>query len=732
MPTQEELRALWESATPAAVPVQPQPALGQEELRALWESAEQPVTAPTPSPMQESVDGLQQFQEAYQPQVQPLPMIQEDVPTDVMLQQQAPPPAEPERGWGERLLGVFETGASAVTGATGGALGMIGGALEGAYEAAKQGLFGTPEGADIVERRSVERGEQLTYEPRTEAGREYLKEVGDFLAPMEAMGPVSPVSRMRYVARGVQRKAAAPVDKGTETFDVDAPDESIVPNPQPAPLSQKELASKSRKVAEGGIGSKRAERILKEQATIDPEVSAAAERLKIKDYLQDDHLTSNQQFRELSQAIKSVPTSELRQMEIDGLVNAAKRVDNILLEMGAKDDWSALSSDVKRALDKEQSMLLKQADDLYQQLEDAIDPRSRVATDNINSYLADKISKVGLENLTPEEKKIYNRMTPKDGQLPSYALLDQTRKELTAARVKKEGVFKDADSGLLKNLENELLKDQKIAADNAGQLDIFNNARRAVATRKEIENDLKSLFGKKLDENFLSKLQTGFTGLTKGDASKLNKILDAVPEEMRQDVVASGLKTAFGKNMRSGELSWTSFADWYRKASRNKEAFSTIIDNLPPESRRQLQDMYKVSDGISKASKERIATGRIMAVKEDLQAMDGLIANMYLLAKRAAPGVAIEAFGSLVGVPPGYGITAGITSALTKSKPDTIKSVDKLLSSPQFRDFVRNRDAKRLSRSAPFKNFVKSTGVAMADPELWLLEAMRQQEEQED
>ena len=736
MPTQDELRALWESATPAQAVA---PTISQDELRSLWESAaptaQMPTSVPTqaptpePSPLAAGMDGLGQFQEAYQPLAQPPEMA--DVPTDVSLAQQ-PSVAEKDRGIGAQILGLGETALTIGTGAVGGAAGLIGGAMEGLYEAVTGGAYGTPEGADLVQKRAMDRSEQFTYAPRTEAGAEYLREVGEFLAPLEALGPATPASRVRHVVKARVRRDQDPVDKGADPLDVPPSDDPIVPGPQVEPISQKDLAKYSRKVAEGGLGSNKAKRIIAEQAMIDPDVDAAAQRIGVRNYLQDDHLTSNQQFRELSQAVKSVPGSEARQMEIDGLARAADRVDNIMLEMGASDDWSQLSSNVKRSLEKEQNTLLKQTEDLYSQLEKNIDPRSSVSTDNISAYLSDRISKVGLENLTPSQRKIYNRITPKEGKPISYALLDQTRKELTAARVKNQGVFKDSDTGDLKKLENELLKDQKIAADKAGQLDLFNNARRTVATRKSLEDDMKSLFGKKLDENFLSKLQAGFTGLSKGDASKLNKILDAVPESIRQNVVASGLNTAFAKNLRSGNLNWNSFSDWYRKASRNREAFNTIMNNLPKDARRQLNDIYKVSESISKASKERIATGRIQSVKADLDELDGVIANMYSLAKRSAGGMAIDAMFTIAGTPSAYGTAAAVSSALTRGKPNTTKAVDRLLVSPQFREFVRNRDANKLSRSGPFKAFVKSTGSVMKDPELWLLEAMRQNEDRED
>ena len=75
----------------------------------------------------------------------------------------------------------------------------------------------------------------------------------------------------------------------------------------------------ARKAAEGGFGAKKATSILAEKAEIDPKVLQAAQRLGIDEYLQPDHLTTSQAYRELAQAAKSIPGSQTRAAEIEGL-----------------------------------------------------------------------------------------------------------------------------------------------------------------------------------------------------------------------------------------------------------------------------------------------------------------------------------------------------------------------------------------------------------------------------
>jgi hypothetical protein len=90
-----------------------------------------------------------------------------------------------------------------------------------------------------------------------------------------------------------------------------------------------------------------------------------------------------------------------------------------------------------------------------------------------------------------------------------------------------------------------------------------------------------------------------------------------------------------------------------------------------------------VSSNVSKATRERITTGRIQAVQQELQGADNMLSNIYGLAKRAAVGVPIEAATSLVGLP-GAGIASGLTAALTKGKTNALKAADDLIASPEF------------------------------------------------
>lgn len=112
-----------------------------------------------------------------------------------MTDQSRPPPQIPyqEPSFGEKLIGAGETGLTLLTGGTTGLAGTVGGALSGGYEELKSGQFGTPEAARRIEQRAAMGGQQYTYMPRTQAGQEQVKFLGEVGAELLPLQPVLPL-----------------------------------------------------------------------------------------------------------------------------------------------------------------------------------------------------------------------------------------------------------------------------------------------------------------------------------------------------------------------------------------------------------------------------------------------------------------------------------------------------------------------------------------------------------
>jgi hypothetical protein len=505
-----------------------------------------------------------------------------------------------------------------------------------------------------------------------------------------ALAPIVP-----GVVRGVQavRAARAPTPAAPAGAPMgtamapEAPAARVTVEAAP-PMTPQELATTARTAAEGGLGSTRATGLLAGQAAPDPKVLEAAQRLNIQEYLQPDHLTANQAYRELAQAVKSIPGSQTRAAEIQGLNQVGQRADNLITEIGGTTDLSRLNQAVRTELDQTVTNLTKQADKAYKNLRTQVPAQTRGPADNVLGFIDTRISDLdGVDNISGIEKMVRSKLTPKvdkDGVItpPTYALIDDVRRDVGAA-ARQKGPFADADVGLAKQLYRLIDEDQGALAGTVGQADNYTLAKGLVNLRKGFEDDMTSLFGRQLDQSLVSKLESATMALSKGDADKIANILKAIPKDMRQTVTASALNTAFGKATQNGTLNFNTYAKWYEGLLENKQAYAALMTNLPQSARKQLSDLYRVSSNVSKATRERITTGRIQAVQQEIQGADTLLANIYGVARRAAIGLPLEAATTGIGLP-GAGIASGLTAALTRGKPNTLKAADDLISSPEF------------------------------------------------
>lgn len=142
-------------------------------------------------------------------------------------QERARPPAPPPPpSLGQQLVGAAETGLALATGATGGAVGFIGGTGVGLAQEILSGRFGTQSAQERVNqaaqgseaqirdamplRRVFNRAQQgaqaLTFAPRTAVGQEMTQSAGQFLG--EVLPPVLPIIGAPGTAMAAARQAA--------------------------------------------------------------------------------------------------------------------------------------------------------------------------------------------------------------------------------------------------------------------------------------------------------------------------------------------------------------------------------------------------------------------------------------------------------------------------------------------------------------------------------------------
>jgi len=148
---------------------------------------------------------------------------------NMAAQAAAAPPVTPEPSVGQRLGGAIETGATLVTGATGG---LLGGLLGGGRQIASDilsGRFGTEQSNQMIQAAAGEGARALTYEPRSATAREMAAATGRFLQTLPPYVPVigpagaiaAGVSQARPAVSMAAREAgatmAAPIQRAAQT-----------------------------------------------------------------------------------------------------------------------------------------------------------------------------------------------------------------------------------------------------------------------------------------------------------------------------------------------------------------------------------------------------------------------------------------------------------------------------------------------------------------------------------
>jgi hypothetical protein len=425
-------------------------------------------------------------------------------------------------------------------------------------------------------------------------------------------------------------------------------------------LSDQELVDVARRAAQN---DKEAIRLMAEMAAPDEKVLAAAQRLGIEDFLQPDHYTTDQGFRELAQIAKSVKPSAVGAAETVGLQKVGQRALDLIEELGGTTDLSRINQQVRQTMRTTLDELDPAETIQWTTLRKGVGEANRFNPSKIIAHLEERIQKVGgdVNDLSNLEQYVYNKLMPREvygkvgGQKvlvsiddPTYTLIDDVRRTVGKAARSQGELGANADTGMAKLLYGILDSDVAAIAANAGQKELYDLAKATTRTIVGLENDMISLFGKQLSMSMVDNINNSIKQLAKGDADTIVRLIGNVPEEMRERVVTSGLVGAFGKATADGALNFNSYKLWFEGLLRNRVAMNTVFKYLPEGSRRQLFDLYRVSKAVKLSTDQRVRTGR--PIQKGLEEGDRLLARLYEVGKRTAIGIPVEAAGATVGL----------------------------------------------------------------------------------
>ncbi len=580
----------------------------------------------------------------------------------------------------------------------------------------------------------------MTYQPRGEAGQENVQAIGETLQPLaeaievpsRALGDAAyDITGSPAVAAGFYSSPVAALElaglKGGQALSKIPrrhenlrADEAAALQAEAQAIRQQDLQNQN-PTAEGMTDaaetiSKASDEDIQRLIQADPELYDAFDRLGVVGEIPSELVSTNPQYIELVAGLSSVPVSQLKIPFNDVLNQISKaegRADAIIEDLGGTVDKAGLSERYREGIIDAVDEVYAAENAIYDGID--INVRDRVKPENTLRFIEKEIADVGgFDKLPPFMKGIYTQLKTKRkktgirsdivrgdvdvfDEIPAtYANFTKERKKVGSQigkKVDQIDSFKGAESGKLKGLYAAMKEDQNSFMSNRGFQDEIDAADRLTIKRKGIEENAKSLLGKDLSGSLTNLLDTRIKGLAKGDINKFKDTISKIPQEYRQEAVATALnglirgsgsaQTAFSANQTVKNLS---------NLYRNPAALDALLKELPPQAKDTLDALYKVSKQIEKVTNNKIKTGAIKLFDSD----SGLIAKM---AGKGLAAASAKATGSLA--------AGNAINDILTSKTPRADSAAQLLSSPQFMTMIRQSVAEGAIDGAEVSNKLK-------------------------
>lgn len=449
-----------------------------------------------------------------------------------------------------------------------------------------------------------------------------------------------------------------------------------------------------------------------DQIRPDAEILESAKNLGVD--LNPSHYSTNRAFIEMEQGLKSKPGSTLSTIEEQAILDTGRAADDLIVELGGQTDKSLLDARIKENIDKNIKDLSNQSEKAYGAVNKAVPRPTKANIGTSKSYMENRLEELGgnLNLLTGAEKQLLRLTKAKGKAVPTYGAIDQLRRNVGDAIGKKSGPFKDDDRQILDQLYGVLSDDQQGMADVFGVGSQYAQGRKLVFTQKELQKQAIQLFGRDIEGSILPQLgQVATSIVTKGDVSKLKKLMKALPPEFRQEAAATLLNDFFAFGSRAEVPLGQGVIRSFEALNRNVTAKNELFKHLPKGARKRFDDIGRVATGIFKAkaleNKSRTANAILAALD------DGSLIQRIIGTK--AGKVALEAPGAMVGLPFGASTVIGFFADFVSNiKGPASKAADSFLTSPAFKKSLeaaalgRDKAAEAVKQTKVFKNWLKN------------------------
>tara|TARA_R110002096_G_scaffold420144_1_gene625090 strand:- start:413 stop:2929 length:2517 start_codon:yes stop_codon:yes gene_type:complete len=545
-------------------------------------------------------------------------------------------------------------------------------------------------------------GQGIIHQPQYEASAEIVQKIAEASEIFRGLEPILGGGVRAFVGVPTPRGATIPAAASRFT-----PDEPTAPKKDADPVDKAQTTAEdlAREAAKGTDLNRTA--WVRAAQSVDPELVKIARDQGILDHLQLGHVTSDAHVASVAAAVNSGVASRTRIAETEGLRKVSENYNKRLLELGGSDDPVQVGKDLMGDLNSIYKDAVGIAKDKYRLIDGNKELlASPTPVNNFTAWYESQVAinkpvrfKSGDESFigTKDDghpklmRDLYNEI--KDGG-SGYQLIDQ-KKKLVGSNL--DGNWA-ANPKVAAEASRALFEDQLQMANQFGLGDTLLDANSAFTISSKMKQDFSSIMTSTLDEYNSLTFDTFKPNMRLGKPLKTDDIKAVIDFEnlieigskyldepakkvFKQQVLLNSVDTILRKSVRDDVFSFGNYAKWYEGLQKSKPLKKLFNDNLSPDAKKELANMYRISKGIARVRGGYIATGKgteaniARAIKQYdtnvAEVQRGLLSKVGIGAA-AVTGEAVSlAFGGLP-----LGVSAGGVLGLGYAKSRTGKTVE--------------------------------------------------------
>ena len=524
-------------------------------------------------------------------------------------------------------------------------------------------------------------------------------------APAAAQAPTPPMG----AAMAPEAPPAAAAAPEAAPIAPEIPVAPAAPTAAPivAEVSEEEVRKLVTQAAGTGFGSAGARDRLADLAQVNVSAKEAADRLGIK--LPADVFSDNPQVRAAAGLTRSAAGSEAEAAWRTTVSQAVDKADDVIREFDAQFIEGAVapavvSQKIKDSLTKTRLDLNTKAGELYDAFEAIVPKTTIVELPNIKATLDAVKKEVTEGGMSAAEIRLAKMLEKGD---MTYALLKREKSYIGKALKNQESVYGSMAEADLNRLYAALAEDQLSIAQKFGGEELRQQLRSAnLLYKKEraLGKRIVDTFGNDLEGSIANKMRTAITGAAKGDAGEFNRLLKAVPEDLRKETIATALAsvTRSARGAEKGGFGFSEFADIYPKLRANPPVYKTIVETLGKDSANVLRDLFEVSKRITEARANVLTTGKANQAFANPEGLIGKVMDSTITQRVVT---------TVTGLVPGGGAVApDIIKFMSQGAEERVKAAGKLFADEAFQKLA----VEAATKAAPSAATLRRTAMSQS------------------